>query len=200
MENRSAGSADDCHVNPRDDEADAVISAGAEPSALEVVRHLPAQRDDGRHHSGVPLSKTNLNRSKLIARRGRSPMLKYLRTGLVLGAAFAILLVLPGNRSMAAEQPSPLTDTNQPRQYDEFKPLSGLDNTPKGGTLPGGTLPGGTVPGGTLPGGTLPGGTLPGGTLPGGTLPGGTLPGGSLPGGTVPGGTLPGGTLAGGPL
>ena len=107
-------------------------------------------------------------------------MLKHLRMEHILRAAFAILLVVPCNWSMAAEPSSPLTDTNQPRQYDEFKPLSGLDNTTKGGTLPGGTLPGGTVPGGTLPGGTLPGGTLRGGTLPGGTLPGGTLAGGPL--------------------
>ena len=92
------------------------------------------------------------------------------------------------------------TDTTQPGQSEEFKPLTGLDNTPKGGTLPGGPLPGGTLRGGTLPGGTVPGGTLPGGSLPGVTLPGGTLPGGTLPGGTVPGGTLPGGTLEGGSL
>jgi hypothetical protein len=64
---------------------------------------------------------------------------------------------------------------HQPRQSEEFNPLTGLDNTPEGGTLPGGTLPGGTLPGGTLPGGTLPGGTVPGGTVPGGTLPGGPL-------------------------
>src|ERR1051325_1760639 len=110
------------------------------------------------------------------------------------------LLLLTYGEGLAAENTSPDSDTKQPRQYDEFKPLSGLDNTPKGGTLPGGTLPGGTLPGGTLPGGTIPGGTLKGGTLPGGTVPGGTLPGGTLPGGTVPGGTLPSETLAGGPL
>ena len=110
------------------------------------------------------------------------------------------LLVFLSSPCLAAETSPPQSDTNRPKQYDEFKPLSGLDNTPKGGTLPGGTLPGGTVPGGTLPGGTLPGGSVPGGTLPGGTLPGGTVPGGTLPGGTVPGGTVPGGTVAGGPL
>src|SRR5262245_10320029 len=126
-------------------------------------------------------------------------MLKYVSMALNHGIFLGLLLLLPWHQLVAAEQ-TPNSDTNQPRQYDEFKPLSGLDNTPKGGTLPGGTLPGGTLPGGTLPGGTLPGGTLPGGTLPGGTLPGGTLPGGTLPEGTVPGGTLPGGTLAGGPL
>jgi hypothetical protein len=106
----------------------------------------------------------------------------------------------PVDPNSAQEPNPPSAEANQPRQLEEFKPLSGLDNTPKGGPLPGGTLPGGTLPGGTLPGGTVPGGTLPGGPVPGGTVPGGTLPGGSLPGGTVPGGTLPGGTLAGGPL
>ena len=110
------------------------------------------------------------------------------------------LIALPCTWSKAADKPPPTPGADQPRQYDEFKPLTGLDNTPQGGTLPGGTLPGGTLPGGTLPGGTIPGGTLKGGTLPGGTVPGGTLPGGTLPGGTVPGGTLPSETLAGGPL
>src|SRR5690242_6666154 len=90
-------------------------------------------------------------------------------------ATVAVLLSLSG-LSLAAESAPPNADTKQPKQYDEFKPLSGLDNTPKGGTLPGGTLPGGTVPGGMPRGGTLPGGTVPGGTLPGGTLPGGTVP------------------------
>jgi hypothetical protein len=136
-------------------------------------------------------------------------MLNRLRMALVHSATLALLVFVPYGQCQAAEtlqvEPSgPNTpnalDTNQPRQLEEFKPLTGLDNTPKGGTLPGGTLPGGTLRGGTLPGGTLPGGTLPGGSLPGGTLPGGTLPGGTLPGGTVPGGTLPGGTLEGGPL
>lgn len=105
------------------------------------------------------------------------------------------LMLLLGEHSLAAETAPPPADTKQPQALEEFKPLTGLDNTPRGGTLPGGTLPGGTVPGGPLPGGTLPGGTLPGGTVPGGTVPGGTVPGG-----TLPGGTLPGGTLAGGPL
>src|ERR1043165_6722788 len=109
----------------------------------------------------------------------------------VQAASLGLLVFLGGGPSVAAENTAPNLDTNVPRQYDEFKPLSGLDNTPKGGTLPGGTLPGGTLPGGTLPGGTLPGGPPPGGTLPGGTLTGGTVPGGMLPGGTVPGGTLP---------
>jgi hypothetical protein len=115
-------------------------------------------------------------------------------------ASFVCMIALTGTPSEAADSPPPAPGTDQPRQYDEFKPLTGLDNTPKGGTLPGGTLPGGTLPGGTLPGGMLPGGTPRGGTLPGGTVPGGTLPGGTLPGGTVPGGTLPSETLAGGPL
>ncbi len=106
------------------------------------------------------------------------------------------LILLSGEHSLAAESSPPSADTTtQPRALEEFKPLTGLDNTPRGGTLPGGTLPGGTLPSGTLPAGTLPGGTLPGGTLPGGTVPGGTLPGGTLPGGTLPGGTLEGGPL-----
>ena len=88
-----------------------------------------------------------------------------LRMALV-GMAVSTLLMWSNSQSVAAETPPPNSDTNQPRQLEEFKPLRGLDNTPKGGTLPGGTLPGGTLPGGTLPGGTLPGGTLPGGTLP----------------------------------
>ncbi len=112
------------------------------------------------------------------------------------------MLVAAGSGSdvMAADGQDANRNPQPPPHSEEFKPLSGLDNTPRGGTLPGGTLPGGTLPGGTLPGGTLPGGTLPGGTLPGGTVPGGTLPGGSLPGGPVPGGTVAGGTLSGGPL
>ena len=135
-----------------------------------------------------------------------------IRTAFVRRTCFSLLVLLLHSVSAAmdgqpldpnsvdAQNAPSAPEVNQPRQLEEFKPLSGLDNTPKGGTLPGGTLPGGTLPGGTLPGGTVPGGTLPGGTLPGGTLPGGTLPGGTLPGGTVPGGTLPSGTLAGGPL
>ena len=119
---------------------------------------------------------------------------------LIRGTWLAVLAVLPCSFTSAAESQDPDRDANPPISYDEFKPLTGLDNTPSGGTLPGGTLPGGTLPGGSLPGGTLPGGTLPGGVLPGGTLPGGTLPGGTLPGGTLPGGTLPGGTLPGGGL
>jgi len=115
-------------------------------------------------------------------------------------ACFTVLAFLPCGFTIAAETEDPTREASPPISYDEFKPLSGLDNTPSGGSLPGGTLPGGTLPGGTLPGGTLPGGTVPGGMLPGGTLPGGTLPGGTLPGGTVPGGTLPGGTLPGGDL
>ena len=115
-------------------------------------------------------------------------------------ACVSILSLLPYSFTIAADVQDPTRDADPPITYDEFKPLTGLDNTPSGGNLPGGTVPGGTLPGGTLPGGTLPGGTLPGGTLPGGTLPGGTLPGGTLPGGTLPGGTLPGGTLPGGPL
>ena len=115
----------------------------------------------------------------------------------------AVLAVLPcglvGAEESAMNRPS-VPDSTEPRQYEEFKPLTGLDNTPKGGTLPGGTLPGGPLKGGSLPGGTVPGGTVPGGTLPGGTVPGGTLPGGTLPGGTLPGGTVPGGPLEGGPL
>lgn len=115
-------------------------------------------------------------------------------------ACLTVLAFLPCKFAIAADTQDPNREANPPISYDEFKPLSGLDNTPSGGTLPGGTLPGGTLPGGTLPGGTLPGGTVPGGMLPGGTLPGGTLPGGTLPGGTLPGGTLPGGTLPGGDL
>ena len=91
------------------------------------------------------------------------------------------LILLSGEHSLAAESAPPSADTTtQPRALEEFKPLTGLDNTPRGGTLPGGTLPGGMLPGGTLTGGTVPGGTLPGGTLPGGTLPGGMLEGGPL--------------------
>lgn len=119
---------------------------------------------------------------------------------LIRGTWLAVLAILPCSFTIAAEGQDANRDENPPPSYDEFKPLTGLDNTPSGGTLPGGTLPGGTLPGGTLPGGTLPGGTLPGGRLPGGTLPGGTLPGGTLPGGTLPGGTVPGGTLPGGEL
>jgi hypothetical protein len=100
-------------------------------------------------------------------------------------ASVGLLVFLAGGPILAGDSTGPSADTNVPKQYDEFKPLSGLDNTPKGGTLPGGTLPGGTLPGGTLPGGTLPGGTVPGGTLPGGTLPGGTVPGGTLAGGPL---------------
>ena len=115
--------------------------------------------------------------------------------------SFVFMIAVACTSSVAADTPLPAPpNANQPPQYDEFKPLTGLDNTPKGGMLPGGTVPGGTLPGGTLPGGMLPGGTPRGGTLPGGTVPGGTLPGGTLPGGTVPGGTLPSETLAGGPL
>jgi hypothetical protein len=124
----------------------------------------------------------------------------WLPSAFIHGACPAVLAVLPCTFAIAAESQDPNRDANPPPSYDEFKPLTGLDNTPSGGTLPGGTLPGGTLSGGTLPGGTLPGGTLPGGTLPGGTLPGGTPPGGTLPGGTLPGGTLPGGTLPGGDL
>ena len=112
--------------------------------------------------------------------------------------AYLILLaVLSSSLKVAAEGQAPNAAANQnpPAALEEIKPLTGLDNTPQGGSLPGGTVPGGTLPGGTLPGGTVPGGTLPGGTIPGGPLPGGTLPGGTLPGGTVPGGTLPGGPL-----
>ena len=91
------------------------------------------------------------------------------------------LILLLGEHSLATEAPQPpQADTTQPRALEEFKPLTGLDNTPRGGTLPGGTLPGGTLPGGTVPGGTVPGGTVPGGTLPSDTLPGGTLAGGPL--------------------
>ena len=149
------------------------------------------------YHSGVPSWQTVVVSRILKVYEGG--VMLTLRMALV-GMAVSTLLMWSNSQSVAAETLPPNSDTNQPRQLEEFKPLRGLDNTPKGGTLPGGTLPGGTLPGGTLPGGTLPGGTLPGGTLPGGTLPGGTVPGGTLPGGTVPGGTLPGGTLAGGPL
>lgn len=149
------------------------------------------------HHSGVPLWQTTVPSRMLNVYEGG--VMLTLRMALV-GMAVSTLAMYSGSQSMAEETPPPNSGTNQARQMEEFKPLRGLDNTPKGGTLPGGTLPSGTLPGGTLPGGTLPGGTLPGGTLPGGTLPGGTVPGGTLPGGTVPGGTLPGGTLAGGPL
>lgn len=73
-------------------------------------------------------------------------------------------------------------DGDRSGRAGQTTPQSGLDNTPRGGTLPGGTVPGGTVPGGTLPGGTLPGGTVPGGTLRDGTVPGGTVPSEKLPG------------------
>jgi hypothetical protein len=129
-----------------------------------------------------------------VIRRGQQPAVT---NGLRSMVFFVIALPCAGG---AADNLPSTLDAEHPRQYDEFKPLAGLDNTPKGGTLPGGTLPGGTLPGGTLPGGTLPGGTPKGGMLPGGTVPGGTVPGGTLPGGTVPGGTLPSETLAGGPL
>jgi len=115
-------------------------------------------------------------------------------------AGLALLAFIPCSLTVAGTSSSPDPDKIPPPASDEMKPLTDLDNTPRGGTLPGGTLPGGTLPGGTLPGGTLPGGTLPGGTLPGGTLPGGTLPGGTPPGGTLPGGSPRGGTLPGGPL
>jgi hypothetical protein len=78
--------------------------------------------------------------------------------------------------------------------------LTGLENTPEGGTLPGGTLPSETVPGGTLPSETFPNETVPGGTVPGGTVPGGTLPNETVPGGTLPSETVPGGTVPGGTL
>ena len=160
------------------------------------VLHLCHAAIEG-HHSGVPLWQSAVaSRMLNVYERGVMPTLRMALVGMVVSA----LLIWSSGQSVGGETPPPNSDTNQPRQLEEFKPLSGLDNTPKGGTLPGGTLPGGTLPGGTLPGGTLPGGTLPGGTLRGGTLPGGTVPGGTLPGGTVPGGTLPGGTLAGGPL
>ena len=165
-----------------------------------VARVLPLSNCNAAiegHHSGVPSWQTVVVSRILNVYEGG--VMLTLRMALV-GMAVSTLPMWSSSQSVAAETPPPNSDTNQPRQLEEFKPLRGLDNTPKGGTLPGGTLPGGTLPGGTLPGGTLPGGTLPGGTLPGGTLPGGTVPGGTLPGGTVPGGTLPGGTLAGGPL
>lgn len=76
-------------------------------------------------------------------------------------------------------------------------PASGLDNTPKGGTLSGGTVPGGTWPNRTLPGGTVPSDTWPERTLPGGTVPGGTWPSSTPSGGTVPGGTVPSEKLPG---
>ena len=82
-----------------------------------------------------------------------------LRMALV-GMAISTFLMWSSSQSVATETPLANSDTNQPRQLEEFKPLTGLDNTPKGGTLPGGTLPGGTLPGGTLPGGTLAGGPL----------------------------------------
>ena len=184
----------------------AVISAYAEFSArtilfpyspsLQTYSILCHAAIEG-YHSGVPLWQSAVaSRMLNVYERGVMPTLRMALVGMVVST----LLIWSSSQSVGGETPPPSSDTNQPRQLEEFKPLMGLDNTPKGGTLPGGTLPGGTLPGGTLPGGTLPGGTLPGGTLPGGTLPGGTVPGGTLPGGTVPGGTLPGGTLAGGPL
>jgi len=160
---------------------------------------------------GVPWWQTILSACTLFMKQGVFEMPRHpgshckgnkrrLPRALLRCACFTVLAFLPCRFAVATDTQDPNPETNPPITYDEFKPLSGLDNTPSGGTLPGGTLPGGTLPGGTLPGGTLPGGTLPGGMLPGGTLPGGTLPGGTLPGGTVPGGTLPGGTLPGGDL
>lgn len=111
---------------------------------------------------------------------------------------FTVLIVVQacGTEGYAASTDRTNDEPSSERK-DKKPELSGLDNTPEGGTLPGGTVPGGTLPGGTLPGGTVPGGTVPGGTLPGGTLPDETVPGGTLPGGTLPGGTVPSENLPG---
>jgi len=113
----------------------------------------------------------------------------------VLGASVIIVLFTPCAAAEAVDQPTisgSARDTARSEVPGERPSLSGLDNTPSGGTVSGGSVPGGTVPGGTVPGGSVPGGTLPGGTVPGGTVPGGTLPGGTVPGGTVPSEKLPG--------
>lgn len=101
-------------------------------------------------------------------------------------------MFMPAQWAAAGPMAPPATtgstsDGDRSKRTGEGTPQSGLDNTPRGGTLPGGT-----VPGGTLPGGTPQGGTLPGGTVPGGTLQDGTVPGGAVPGGTVPSEKLPG--------
>jgi hypothetical protein len=178
------------------------INAATNPPKDRVQRHGAKEQKCNwnaamiHHHSGVPLWQARHPEQYAIDLSMEPSMANY-----VFGAPIlAVFLVLLPVQGMATDKPPADPDPNQAPPLEEFKPLTGLDNTPKGGTLPGGTLPGGTLRGGTLPGGTVPGGTLPGGTLPGGTLPGGTVPGGPLPGGTVPGGTLPGGTLAGGPL
>ena len=82
-----------------------------------------------------------------------------------------VFAFLARSLTVAADDSPSHPDEKSPAASEETKPLTGLNNTPEGGTLPGGTMPGGTVPGGTLPGGTVPGRTLPGGPVPGGTVP-----------------------------
>ena len=57
------------------------------------------------------------------------------------------LMLLSGNTVWQLRPRPHLRTPSSPRALEEFKPLTGLDNTPRGGTLPGGTLPGGTLPG-----------------------------------------------------
>jgi hypothetical protein len=102
-------------------------------------------------------------------------------------------MFMPTHCAGAGPMDPPATSGSAPRDGDrsgrigQSTPQFGLDNTPRGGTLPGGTVPGGTVPGGRLPGGTLPGGTVPGGTLQDGTVPGGTVPSATVPSEKLPG-------------
>lgn len=112
--------------------------------------------------------------------------------GLWLGLSVFLLIADParGGEEQTAAPGGIISGVPSVEKGSEQTALTGLDNTPEGGTLPGGTVPGGTWPNVTPPGGTVPGGTVPGGTLPGGTFPEETVPGGTLPGGTVPGGTV----------
>jgi hypothetical protein len=115
-----------------------------------------------------------------------------LSTLITLVAVGLSAMIMPAHCAAAGPvDPQPTTsgtgDGDRSGRIGERLPASGLDNTPRGGTLPGGTVPGGTVPGGTLPGGMLPGGTVPGGTLGNDTVPGGTLPGGTVPSEKLPG-------------
>ncbi len=123
----------------------------------------------------------------------RAPRLVSRTAGLCLWMGLSVLLIADPARGGEEQTAAPggIPSAVPPvEKGSEQTALTGLDNTPEGGTLPGGTVPGGTWPNVTPPGGTVPGGTVPGGTLPGGTFPEETVPGGTLPGGTVPGGTV----------
>ncbi|MDE3042965.1 MAG: hypothetical protein KGJ82_20670, partial [Nitrospirota bacterium] len=61
-------------------------------------------------------------------------------------AGLAFLAFLPCGLTVAAGGRPPNQDKNPPPASGEIKPLTDLDNTPRGGILPGGTLPGGTLP------------------------------------------------------